>query len=118
MSSLFLVLKLPSPWLQTDGTSWQNKAHGREEVPKSVTRWWTGGVIEKQKLLKKNQEEKKKTWAPFFGISASFFGEQEWEKLLEGWGVDGRSIVFIPGLQGGEERHDAAPPVSCKAEVS
>lgn len=26
--------------------------------------------------------------------------------------------MFIPGLQGGEECHDAAAPVSCKAEVS
>lgn len=38
----------------------------------------------KATLQEKDREGKNKVNEHHFGISASFFGEQEWEKLLEG----------------------------------
>lgn len=51
-----------------------------------VTRGATKGEIKSTLEEKKKKEIKKKNeiYEHHFGISASFFGEQEWAKLLEG----------------------------------
>lgn len=84
--SVFPVPKLPSSWLQMIRADKIRLMVVRRYQKGLYDGWLEESPRNQSYSFRKIKREKKNLYEHhFFGISASFFGEQEWEKLLEGW---------------------------------